>query len=75
MSQYVIRDNPEIIFIDISEIYRTIISKLSAINYLHQYYNLSEPNENFLVQNSLLGVRHLGTLPDSRMPISFLFLH
>ena len=54
--------------------YRTIVSKLSAIIYVHRCYNLSESNENVLVQKSLLGIGDLSTVPDSKMPIFFVFI-
>ena len=50
--------------------YRTIVSTLSAISYIHRCHDLPEPNDNFLVKNSLRGIKNLGTVPDARMPVS-----
>ena len=50
--------------------YRTIVSTLSAISYIHRCHDLPEPNDNLLVKNSLRGIQNLGTVPDARMPVS-----
>ena len=50
--------------------YRTIVSTLSAISYIHRCHDLPEPNDNFLVKNSLRGIINLGTVPNARMPVS-----
>ena len=55
--------------------YRSILTHLAAISYMHRSHLLAEPNQNFIIQKTLQGVKRTATLQDCRLPINLALLH
>lgn len=57
--------------VDQGHAYASILSRISAIAYVHKFKNVIDNSHNFLVRKTLAGVRNLIHKPDSKGAISF----
>ena len=55
--------------------YRSIISSLSPISYIHKCQSLPDPVPQFLVQRALQGIKKSQPTLDARLPITLKLLH
>ena len=52
----------------------TILTFVSAINFVHKLYNVPEPGHAFLVQKAILGIQKVKPKFDMRLPITLHFI-
>ena len=50
--------------------YNTIVSRLSAVSYIHKLANFTDPIQQFAIQKMLVGAKKLLAAPDMRLPIT-----
>ena len=55
--------------------YNTVVSRISAVAYLHKLNSVSDSSQHFLVKKALLGYKNCSSRIDARKPVTLSLLH